>query len=394
MSPHDASIGQRLEALRKARKLSVRQVAQLAGINPSSLSRIERGLRPADNRYLVADLAIALECQVTDITGQPIIPGDRSFGAVQAAVGRVRAALVEIDLDEQPELTGPRPLPALQEVLAAARRQREDCDYMAIGSSLPSLLRELHAHVASGPDPRSALVMLLEASFHAGSVVRYLGNRAEMWLAAERCRQAAQLLDEPVPLAFAAYERAHAATGAGLYRRALAISTRAIDALEAAGDVSSRTEMLGQLRLTAGFAAYGAHRQDEGRAWVDSVDELAARTGDTAVLGLHFGPTNTRFWRIAIETDGGDAGRAVEIARGTQPDRVRSVSRRVAFYSDTGRALAKVGNREQATRMLITAEKLAPHRVRASAPLQETARSLRQAASGSALAGLCERMGV
>jgi hypothetical protein len=134
---------------------------------------------------------------------------------------------------------------------------------------------------------------------------------------------------------------------------------------------------------------------------VDSADELADRTGDTDTLALHFGPTNVRFWRVSIETDAGDPGRAVEIAQGTVPERVGSRSRQVAFYGDTARALAKAdsrrrapANRRRATQMLLTAERLAPHRVRASAQLQETARALRQSEADPGLAGLCERMGV
>jgi hypothetical protein len=110
-----------------------------------------------------------------------------------------------------------------------------------------------------------------------------------------------------------------------------------------------------------------------------------------------FGPTNINFWRIAMEADGASPGRAVEIARTTNPRLIGKPSRQAAFYLDTARALARVRKGPEALRMLLTAERLAPQRMR-SPLVRETARGLlEQARRGSGLTelrGLCERLGV
>ena len=63
-----------------------------------------------------------------------------------------------------------------------------------------------------------------------------------------------------------------------------------------------------------------------------------------------------------------------------------------------GGPLARINRDREAIRMLITAERLGPQRVRNSPEAIECARTLlersRRAAAGAELRGLCERMGV
>jgi hypothetical protein len=131
---------------------------------------------------------------------------------------------------------------------------------------------------------------------------------------------------------------------------------------------------------------------------VAAAEKLAARTGETSTLHLHFGPTNVRIWQIGMETDGGDPGRAVEIARDTKVDLVPSPSRRTTYHLDIGRALARMGRDVEAVRQLLAAERMSPQRVRSSPFAAETARSLlersRRNAVGTELRGLCSRMGI
>lgn len=390
----DPTIGERIKTRRLLRDWSIRYAADRAGISHTTWSRIERGLMSADNRFLVADIAAALECGVAELTGQPIAAPDEDAVAAQAAVNGIRQALVEADLDEDP-VTEPRPTPELAretELVAVLRRR---CDYAGAGRLLPRLIRELHA-ATHGPDRRDALRLLVEATFTASGVVRYVASPAESWLASERCWQAAQALGDPVYVALALYERAHAATGCGSYSRGLTLARRGVNELQRDTSAPGALEMLGQLYLTCAFAALGDHRTDESAALVAEAEQIANRTGDTDTLHLMFGPTNTRFWQVSMETDGGDPGRAVEIARQTTPTLVDSPSRQVSFYADTARALARVRRDREAIRYLLIAERLAPARVHSSALTRETARGLldraQRRAGGMELRALCERM--
>ena len=73
-SPEDQAIGQRIRRVRQRRSLSLDVAAGLAGISKSYLSMQETGTRGFTRRGLIEDLAEALGCSVTDLTGQPYWP--------------------------------------------------------------------------------------------------------------------------------------------------------------------------------------------------------------------------------------------------------------------------------------------------------------------------------
>jgi transcriptional regulator with XRE-family HTH domain len=392
----DATIGDNIRARRQARGWSVRFAADRAGVAHSTWSRIERGLIAADNRFTLASIAEALECAATDLTAEPGAPADRDDAEAQIRVRAIRQALVDADLDEEATVR-PRPIEVLRRELALVTDLRKRCDYGGVGRLLPRLILELHA-AAVGADRDGALGMLVEAAFIASGVVRVAGSPAESWLAAERGRDAARELGNPVYLALAEYERAHAATGCGSYARGLAIASRAIDQLQPHLAAPHAIEVLGQLHLTCAFAATGVKDTSQMQGCLEQAQDLAQRTGETDVFGLMFGPTNVRFWQVSMEVDGGDPGQAVALAGGTNPAEVDSPSRQVAFYTDTARALAHTGDDVRSVRMLLTAERIAPQRVRSSRLVQETTRTLldraQRRAGGPELRGLCERMGL
>lgn len=69
--------------------------------------------------------------------------------------------------------------------------------------------------------------------------------------------------------------------------------------------------------------------------------------------------------------------------------------RTVCLYTDLARALTDVRRDDEAVRMLMTAERVAPQHTRSSAAARETARVLlHKARRASVIQGLCERMGV
>jgi hypothetical protein len=273
---------------------------------------------------------------------------------------------------------------------------RRRCDYAGVGRALPALLIDLHT-ATSGPDARAALLLLVEATYSATFTLRHLGYIAESALAAERCRQAAERLDEPVPLAVADWVRAHAAAAAGSYGRTLSLTVRAAAELDRHADQPAAVEVLGMCHLTSGLAALGLHRPDAAFEHAAEAERLAARTGETTSWSMSFGPTNAAIWRMGFEVDAGEPGRAVEVARRTNPS-VLPHSRRASYYVDFARGLADVHQDREAVRMLLAAENIAPQRIRSSVAARETSRFLldraQRAAGGPELRGLCERMGV
>lgn len=399
MAPHhDANIGDRIRSRRTLLGLSVRQAADRAGLAASTLSRIERGLRSADNRFVLAQIAEALRCPVADLTGQPETPTDRRTAEAAADISETVRAAIEADLRYgPPEGRQAPPLSELDRELDLVRDLRVRCDDRGVAQRMPNLLRGLHA-AASGPARAGALRGLVLATDGASFVVRYFGDAASACMVAERTQQAAEELADPVLLGLAGYGRAHAAIGCGLYERAGQIAAMAATDLESHTDLPDAPEMLGQLYLTAAFALIATGDRGGASDRVAEAERIAERTGESPALRLGFGPTNNRLWRISMEVDGGEPGKAVEIARDTTPQVIGSTSREVAFYLDTGRALARVGKDREAIRMLLTAERLAPQRVRRSPFAAEAVRSLlersRRTAGGPELRGLVSRMGL
>lgn len=393
----DETIGQRIQLRRTARGWSIRFAASRAGISHTTWSRIERGERSADNRFLIADMAAALECSVVELTGHPATAVNDSAGEARAGMRALRQALVEADLSEEP-VCAPRPLPELARLTDLVMDLNTRCDFAGATRLLPDLIRELHA-AAQGADRRVVLRQLVLASRTAQAVAKTARFPAETWLAAERCRQAAEALDDPVMLALGAWSRADAAIECDTYARGLAIGSRAVDDLR--GDLSApgALELLGSLQVRCGYAALGNRRLADSLGWLDEAAEVAARTGQTSTCGLFFGPAMVNMYRVPVLCDGGEPAEAVRVADVTSVSAVRSPAWTANFHSDVARSLATVGGQDgRAIRHLLTAERVGPQQVHLSPFARETARVLlersRRRAGGSAVAGLCERMGM
>ncbi|WP_425322686.1 helix-turn-helix domain-containing protein [Actinoplanes ianthinogenes] len=350
-------MGDRIRDRRLRRGWSIRHAASRAGVSHATWSRIERGLQAADNRFMLSDLAAALECSPADLAGTAVPAGDREAAAAHHAVYRIRQALVDLDLS------------------APARSVETAAD---VGLSTPPPLAELARTVAS-------------------SVLRNLGHPADAWLGAERCRDAADATRDPVLQGYAAYARAGAANACGSFERGYTLAERAVDALRPHAARPGGAEMIGSLQLICAYASRGRRRPDDSRAWCAEAAALARQTGETTTLGLYFGPTNVDIWRIGIEADGDDPGRAARLAQDTDPARLPVGFRQVFYYSDTARALARLRGRDrEAVRFLLTAERVAPQHVHTSPLVQETARALldrsRRVAGGTELRAFCERL--
>jgi len=390
------SIGERIRARRKLLGISVRLAADRAGIHHSTWSRIETGRMGADNRYTLAAIAAALKCSTTEITGGPVAPVDRATAQAQASVPSMRLALIETDLTE-PSWAPPAPIALLVREELLIRDLRARCDYVGASRRTGETLRALHA-ATFGPDRPEALRLLIQVCDTISFVLRHIGYPAETWLAAERAQQAAEMLDDPVMLGLAAWTRANAAMSCGSYQRTLAIAERGVDDLMAAASDTGYAEVLGQLHLTCANALAGMGRLTEAIERLRAAEALASRVGDTDTFGLMFGPANIAFWHVCMETDGGDPGRAVALARDVNPLAVASPSRQAAFFLDTARALAHSDNDKQAVRMILAAERIAPQKVHSAPLVAELVRSLLQQTKSRAvdaeLRGICERIGL
>lgn len=396
MKPADDRVGERIRHRRHTLGKPLRVIAGIAGISHSTLSRMERGEIPCDNRFTLARLATALHCPVDYLTGVHI-PGGPAGALTTAATHETVRALITADLEFPPAATGQAtPIATLTEHTATVVDMRKACRYADMSRTLPGLVHNLYQATA-GPDRGQALRLLVQVAEAASFAVRYTGQPAAASIAADRSLQAAQLTEDPILIGFGEWARAHAALGCGLHDRSALITARAITDLHHAPEQPGRPEMLGMLHLTHAFSLIGTGRRGDAVDALTEASTLAQHTGETDTLALMFGPLNCRLWELAIITDGGDPVDAIPLLADTNPMLIPSKSRQSAFYVDAGRLLAKTGDGDRATRMLETAERIAPERVHGDPIVVETVRGLLDAAHRRAvstrLRGLAERIG-
>jgi transcriptional regulator with XRE-family HTH domain len=392
--PIDPSIGERIRTRRELRGWSVRLAASRAGIAHTTWSRIERGKLRTD-RYMIADIAAALECSVPDITGQPYLPADRNLEIAHARVDQVWRALMAHLLSEPPSREH-RPIEALEQESELVRDLYNRCDYAGALGRLVDFVPEVHA-AAHGPDARRALELQVPVYGAAMGSLLNLGYPAHALLAAERSAEAAGHLEDPVAAAVAAANRARVSAAGGAYGPARSVTTRATDDLEHNLGEPAALEALGFLHLARAHHSIGLKDPATANDHLAEATRIAERTGETTSWDLAFGPNNVALWKMAVDLDLGEPGQALETARGVQVGGMLP-TRQVAFYIDMARGLADVQHNQDAVRMLLTAERTAPQFARSSTAARVVARSLltqaQRSAGGSELRGICERMGV
>lgn len=391
-SSHQSGIAENIRSRRLARQLSIRNAAARAGIDPSTWSRIERGLRSVDNRFMIADVAEALGCSVADLTGQPSTAGDPVLAAAESMVPAIRQALMDTALDEPAERSAPA-AGQLDADVELARDLYRRQDLAGLTQRLPDLLFDLHAAANNG-HVREVLRNSVHVHLLTMATLKHLGHPAESWIAADRGLAAARTLDDPVSIAISQFSLTCAATAMDGYRRSHTLSERALDALHPHLGDADAMAAYGLLTLRRGFSAAGLHRPDDAAEAFGEAAVIAQRTGETRSWDMFFGPTNVAVWQVGVHTDQGDPGLAVELARHINPSVIDAPVRVSAYYMDLARALAHVRRDREAIRMLISADRLSPQRTRCAPMAREVARTLLQRAGGPEIRGFAEKAGL
>ncbi|MFD0200174.1 MULTISPECIES: helix-turn-helix domain-containing protein [Saccharothrix] len=393
MDVDDSHIGRRVREVRSWRGMKQGVVAGLAGMTPSYLSMIESGKRPVRTRATLEALAAALRVSPAELTGRPYAPSDSSSSETHANIHAVEDAVTSWRPGETPAAPR-RPWEAVQaDVDLLNHKLRPDADYAAQSALLPILIRDLLVAVHDDRHRSAALIGLLGAYKAVAYLAHDLGVPGLPTLAVERMRVVAEELDDPVWLAYAAYQRSQLISGANRSRQyELAVSV--------ADMPGSRHEVRGLAHLTAALSSAAQGHAETAQDHLAEAASLAERVEPDVSpwMQTNFGRTNVGIWRVSIGLELGDAAKVAEIAAHVRPDGV-SRSRQAAFWIDYGRGLlTERKHRERGLAALLYAEKLAPQKVRNNAFARESVadllRQARREAGGRDLRGLAWRMGI
>ncbi|MFB9307558.1 helix-turn-helix domain-containing protein [Kibdelosporangium philippinense] len=371
--PEPSEIGQNARRMRVRRGLTVEAAAGLAGISKAYLSMLENGHRAFERRGLLEDVARALGCSVTDLTGQPYALGDRDSAEALATLSPISIALYDVSLDDVPDMPT-RPVDRLAQWAAQANEHTANSRYGAAGRDLGVLLTELHVQAVMGDSDaqRAALAALVEACFVASGVARALGNPDLAIMAAGRAEDAAGRLGEPGLAAFAAMTSTSAFSRLGSRRRAKKVASSALTAVDSVIDPTaedtSAAQAAGMLHLASAQMAAKDNRADDTAAHLAAALELAERTGEQNRLWFSFGPANVRAWSLSTAVELGDGvALAEQIERTPGYDEgLITDDRRAALHFDLARAYLQAdGARDAAAlRHLDEADQIAPLRIR------------------------------
>ncbi|WP_027343140.1 helix-turn-helix domain-containing protein [Hamadaea tsunoensis] len=260
----DAQLASRLRYLRTVRGWSQRQLAARADLNPSTVSRIENGVRGITSITTLSRLALALGCATQDL----IADDDGPHGAVEVGSGHTPStpllrSLIGTTLQHPP--TAPvDPLSFALCQVDLVRERRRQCDFRAVTRLAPRALTSLHAYI-HGPQRAMVAGPLVRLCYDGSAVLGYAGEVSTAWIMAHRCREAAEYTGD----------RAYRALGQ-LALTVVAVRQRADDrAVELAEDELRGPELpaavAGLLHLHAAVAG--------GRAGVLSDRQIEAHLG-------------------------------------------------------------------------------------------------------------------
>ncbi|MEU5427994.1 helix-turn-helix transcriptional regulator [Streptomyces olivoreticuli] len=377
MPPHfDEYTGARVARVRKVRRLTQRELADLSHVSYSTLTKVEQGALPA-SPSVVGALARALSVPVTELTGQPYLDElrqDQLDGLIQP----IREALNVYDLGPDPDVT-PRPpeeLAAHADRLCALVRAT---DIKRVAAELPGLIGEVTtaAHLSPGEQEWRLLAGVYRTAY---DVTTKLGYPDLCTVALDRMDWAAQRGSDAILGGMRQYLRALAYLRASDYRTGKRLVRLGMATLEQADPGRVRDVVTGQLHLGAAVLAGRDKDEETASGHLDKAQRIAERTGPAEkVHWLSFGPANVGVHRVSVLTELDQHAEAVRTAQTTVMPDDWPASRRAHHYAEVAQAQMWTGRTEAAFKNLQLARKVAPQQTRYHPTVRETYAGLESA---------------
>jgi transcriptional regulator with XRE-family HTH domain len=396
------SNGQRLARLRARHRWTQQRLATESGYSLAAVKAFEQGKRSLDRAAVVLAFSQALDCHPTEITGAPYVPiqADHDGQAAVASVAAVRRALLRHGRPTRPSEAEADAvdLPLLQARVADANTLRQAAALTKSGAVLPALLRDLQvaAELAHGDDRRTVFGLLASAYECAMQYLYKLGHTSDATLATERVLWASRETDNPLRVLAAHWYDAGEFLAIGEHDEAGAIID---DALTELGAIRSpgpeAVSLRGSFHLKASLNAARAADSAVAVRHLERAQQAAAELGeDRNDWQMQFGPTNAALWAVSLPVEMGMGKQAVARAEKVKLPPEYSRERHSHFHIDRGRAYFYSGQREEAVRAFMDAERLAPQATRAHAGVRETVGTMIRTQKRGDLVELGIRLGV
>lgn len=367
----------RLRAIRKLHGLTQGELAALAGVSVSLVSKVEAGAKPGSWDLAVA-VARAVRVDPLALIGRTghVDTEDERAAQVLPLLRRAAAAY-----DDPAESLGhDRPLRVLSEEVEDLNRLRLAANYAHLADQLPTLLGELGRAVhTTASDQKRQAYWLLAATWRCADAVAFkLGQLDLSALLTERVTWAAERSEDDLMIGTSAYVRgqnylvtqaweegirALTAAGADLSRRAFS------DARAAA--------VYGALHMRAAVIAARGSRADTAWSHMQIATAMADVVGrDVQYYFTSFGPSNVRIHEMTVAVELGDEGEALRRAGDWQPPADVPAERASHWLIDLARAQVWDGRYRDATRSLVDARNRAPQHTRTNPLARQSMRAI------------------
>jgi len=370
-------MGERLRTLRKLHDLTQRELAGLAGVSLSLISKVEAGQRPG-TWDLAIGVARALHVDAVALLGQSaeISGGD---GRIAAALPGLRRSMAMYDFPpDSPDV--PRPIAALADAVELAAAHRAAARYVQLGEALPSLIVELTqaAHGATSADQERAFWLLAVAYRCADALAFKVGEMDLSTTAIDRIRWAAERSGDPLMVGTAAYVRGQTYLVTGAFDSGLRALTAASAGIERQAAANPRAAAVyGALHMRAAVLAARGHKADEAWSHIEIAKAMSAVVGDDVEwYYTSFGPSNVRIHEVAVAVELGDEREALARAGDWIPSNAIPAERISHHLIDLARAQLWAADYPGALDSLLQARRVAPQHTRNHPMAVETARTL------------------
>jgi transcriptional regulator with XRE-family HTH domain len=389
----------------------VRRVAGAAGIPPRILG-VLAGLVPLPpatvmtiatpdaeendvrRRQLLANLALTAAGAITTQTADPPpAPAAGDSGLDDLLTSQVRDAMLGL----APGPSGVSPA-ELRAGLASALADFHHCRYARLAGKLPRLISAGHLLATDGGAAQASAVLAGIYTLTTRMLIKLDDNQLG-WMAADRAKVLASGSGDPLLEAEAARNLAVLARKAGWHAQAASIALAAAASPRLRGADPRLAAERGLLIQSAAYTAARAGDRDGMRELTGQAAALAGRLGEHGGLlrdhGGGFSPATVGLHRISAENYAGDPGAAIAAATLIPPASLPTTERRARYWTDTARAYAHWGRREDCIRALLAAEHEAPQDIHTRPAVRDLIRSqLITGRTSRELRGLAQRCGI
>ena len=272
-----------------------------------------------------------------------------------------------------------------------------DSRYGRLSVTLPRLISAGHV-LAAGGDSGQRDALLAGIYTLTTRMLIKLDDQQLGWMAADRARVLASGGGDPLAVGEAARNLAVLARKAGWHEQASSIALSAAASPLLAGPGARLAAERGLLIQSAAYTAARAGDRDGMRELTDEAASIAAQLGGRALLRDHgggFSPATVELHRVSAENYAGDPGAAVAAALRIVPASLPTTERRARYWTDTARAYANWGRREDCVSALLSAEREAPEETHARPAVRDLVSGLLVTGrTGPELRGLAARCGI